>query len=130
MSTNKIPSYTHLYDALAGGQRQSHQTGSVDWHDLVSYVQPSRPLGRPGMHHVGNDYSGQDGAPATLHNDHAQNLTFTFFYEHLGSRQRQANPLERQTEIKSNCNLKLIIMLLDFAHEWVCVHGGCSELFG
>ncbi len=88
----KIISYTYLDDALARGQWQSHQTGPINGHDLVSYVQSARPLSRPSMHHVGNDDSGQDGAPPTLHNDHTHNLPFSFLYEHLGSAGRpQAN---------------------------------------
>ena len=80
--------HTYLDDALAGGQWQSHQTGPINGHDLVSYVQSARPLSRPSMHHVGNDDSGQDGAPATLYNDHTQNLPLGFLYEHLMSQQQ------------------------------------------
>lgn len=79
--------YTYLDDALASGQWQSHQTGPINRHDLVSYVHSARPLSRPSMHHVGNDDGGQDGAPPTLHNDHTQNLPLSFLYEHLRSHQ-------------------------------------------
>lgn len=51
--------------------------------DLVSYVQFAGPLRRPGVHHVRDDDGGQDGAPPTLHDDHAQNLPLSFLDEHL-----------------------------------------------
>lgn len=74
---------THLDDTLAGGQRQPHQTGAIDGHDLIPDVQSAGPLSRPSMHHVGDDDSRQDGAPPTLHDDQTQNLSLRFLYQHL-----------------------------------------------
>lgn len=53
-----------LDDALAGAERQTHQTRPVYGHDLVTDVQPARLLRRPSMHHAGDDDGGEDGPPA------------------------------------------------------------------
>ena len=45
------------------------------------------------MQQVSNDDSGQDGAPATLYNDHAQYLPLSFLYTYL-----------RRTESKNGQN--------------------------
>lgn len=99
---------SHLDDALAGGQRKSHQAGPIDRHDLVSNVQSARPLRRPSMHHVRDDDGGQDGAPSTLHNDHTQNLTFTFLYEHL-SDSRATNQNQESKEVSQSVSQSLLI---------------------
>ncbi len=64
----------HLDDSLTGGERKPHQAGVVDWHDLVTDAELPRTGGRASIHHVGQDDGGQNGAPARLHNNYAQNL--------------------------------------------------------
>lgn len=66
----------YLDDSLTGGERQPHKAGVVDGHDLVSDAELARACRRTAVHHVGQDDSGQDGAPAGLHNHHAEDLAF------------------------------------------------------
>lgn len=55
---------THAHGGLAGGQRQTHQAGSVDGSDAVPYAQGPTALGRAPVEQVGNDRGGQQRAPA------------------------------------------------------------------
>lgn len=66
----------YLDDALAGAERQTHQTRPIYGHDLVSDVQSTRLLSRTSVHHAGDDDGGQDGPPARLHYHHTQDLSF------------------------------------------------------
>lgn len=55
---------THTHSGLAGGQRQTHQAGSVDGSDAVPYAQGPTALSRAPMEQVGNDCGGQQRSPA------------------------------------------------------------------
>lgn len=66
----------YLDDALAGAERQTHQTRPIDGHDLVSDIEATGLLSRASVHHAGDDDGGEDGTPARLHYHHAQDLSF------------------------------------------------------
>lgn len=84
----------HLDDSLTGGERQPHQAGVVDWHDLVTDAELPRTGGRASIHHVGQDDGGQNRAPARLHNNYAQNLPLLLLQLQLW----QEKERERETE--------------------------------
>lgn len=75
----------YLDDALAGGERQPHQAGVVDGHDLVSHAELPGASGRPAVQHPGQDDGGQDGAPAGLHDHHPQDLPLLLLHIQLGT---------------------------------------------
>ena len=75
----------YLNDSLTGGERQPHEAGVVDGHDLVSDAELAGASCRPAVHHVGEDDGGQNGAPAGLHNHHAKDLAFTLLQLQLRS---------------------------------------------
>lgn len=62
-SLTELGSASYLDDALAGAERQTHQTGPVNGHDLIPDVESTGLLSWAGVHHAGNDDGGQDGAP-------------------------------------------------------------------
>lgn len=66
----------YLDDSLTGGERQPHEAGVVDGHDLVSDAELAGASRRAAVHHVGEDNRGQYGAPAGLHDHHPQDLAF------------------------------------------------------
>lgn len=78
----------YLDDALAGAERQTHQARPVYGHDLVADVESAGFLGRPAVHHAGDDDGGQDGPPARLYDHHAQDLAFLLLDVHLQGRRR------------------------------------------
>lgn len=66
----------YLDDSLTGGERQPHEAGVVDGHDLVPDAELAGAGRRAAVHHVGQDHRGQYGAPAGLHDHHPQDLAF------------------------------------------------------
>ena len=64
------PWSTHPDGSLTGGQGQPHQAGPVDGGDAVADAEGPRALSGAPVQQVGNDSSGQQGAPARLHQGH------------------------------------------------------------
>lgn len=44
---------SYLYDSLTGGERQPHEAGVVDGHDLISDAELAGASRRAAVHHVG-----------------------------------------------------------------------------
>lgn len=80
------PGRTHADGSLAGGQGQPHQAGPVDGGEAVPDAEGPRALGGAPVQQVGDDGRGQQGAPAGLHQGHAQALAPTLLDAHLGGR--------------------------------------------
>lgn len=75
--------YPYLDDALAGSQRQSHQTCVVDGHNLVPDAEFAGASRWAAVQHAGEDDGGQDGPPAGLHDHHAEALAFLLLHVQL-----------------------------------------------
>lgn len=91
MQLYRIDFFLYLYDALTGGERQPHQAGVVDGHDLVAHAEFPRSSRRAAVEHAGQDDGGQDGAPAGLHDHHTQALALLLLHVQLEKHRENNN---------------------------------------
>lgn len=90
----------HLDDSLTGGERQPHEAGVVDGHDLVSDAELAGASRRAAVHHVGQDNRRQYGTPARLHDHHPEDLAFA-----LLELQLRAEKAREEETMKSRSNI-------------------------
>lgn len=73
----------YLDDALAGGQRQPHQTCVIDGHDLIPDAEFAGASCGAAVQHAGEDDGGQNGAPTGFHYHHTEALAFLLLHTQL-----------------------------------------------